>query len=108
MNLYAHRAGVFDSYAQTVAALFGTQAALLLYGAARAHHLSVALGSRDEIGQAKGILMERFDLDGDAAFGLLVRSSQETNIKLVEVARWVVAERRRMRPAAPLDDRSQG
>lgn len=93
LNLYSHEAAAFDPYAQTVAGLFGVQVALLLYGAEHAANLGVALGSRDLIGQAKGILMERFDVDGDHAFQMLVRSSQETNMKLVEVARWLVDRR---------------
>ena len=39
------------------------------------------------IGQAKGILMERYRISGDAAFATLARASQATNVKLAEVAR---------------------
>lgn len=45
-----------------------------------------ALESRDVIGQAKGILMERFLIDADAAFALLQRTSQQTNTKLHDLA----------------------
>jgi AmiR/NasT family two-component response regulator len=55
--------------------------------------LEEALLSRDVIGQAKGILMERFGLSDQAAFEMLVTSSQKTNLKLVEVARWLTTER---------------
>jgi ANTAR domain-containing protein len=41
------------------------------------------------IGQAKGILMERFTVDAEAAFQMLVKSSQETNLKLTTVAQWL-------------------
>jgi ANTAR domain-containing protein/GAF domain-containing protein len=92
LNLYAHDADVFDEHARTLAGLFGAQAALLLYGAENARHLQRAVDSRDVIGQAKGIVMERFTLDDDGAFQLLVQSSQETNMKLIEVARWLVGE----------------
>ena len=92
LNLYAHDAGVFDEHARILAGLFGAQAALLFYGAENAGHLQRAVDSRDLIGQAKGIIMERFTLDDDGAFALLVQSSQETNMKLVEVARWLVSE----------------
>jgi ANTAR domain/GAF domain len=93
LNVYAHAPAVFDAHARTVAGLFGVQAALLLYGAEHAHNLEIALGSRDLIGQAKGILMERFDVSADHAFQMLVRSSQDTNLKLADVARWLVGER---------------
>jgi hypothetical protein len=48
--------------------------------------LTRALETRDVISQAKGILKERFSLDDRGAFALLVESSQDTNIKLREVA----------------------
>jgi len=65
---------------------------MLLYGADTAVHLQKAIDSRDLIGQAKGILMERFSLDDEAAFQMLVKSSQDTNMKLTEVARWLTSE----------------
>lgn len=65
-------------------------ASVAMVGAAAESQFQVALASRDIIGQAKGILMRRFDLTGLAAFHLLVRSSQETNVKLTNVAQWVV------------------
>ena len=46
-----------------------------------------ALGNRDVIGQAKGILMERHGIAADAAFGVLSRVSQAENMKLAEIAR---------------------
>jgi hypothetical protein len=100
LNLYSSAADAFDEHARTLAGLFGIQAAMLLHGADTAHHLQKAVDSRDLIGQAKGILMERFSLDDEAAFRMLVKSSQDTNIKLTEVARWLTGEtgRRHARP----------
>ena len=46
--------------------------------------------SRDLIGQAKGIIMHAHRVTADEAFALLVRRSQETNTKLVDVAEAVV------------------
>ena len=43
------------------------------------------------IGQAKGVVMERFGLDDHQAFNLLVRYSQHTNTKLHDVAQEVTA-----------------
>lgn len=93
LNLYSHEPDAFDDAARTLAGLFGVQAAILLYGVDHASHLNVALETRDVIGQAKGILMERFNLSDDQAFQMLVRSSQDTNMKLVDVARWLSTER---------------
>jgi hypothetical protein len=106
LNLYAAEPGVFDREARVVAGLFAVQAAVLLHGSEQAVHLGRAVDSRDVIGQAKGILMERFAIDDDEAFQMLVRSSQDTNIKLVDVATWLkgeAVERARARRQATTD-----
>jgi hypothetical protein len=106
LNLYGHEPDVFDSSAELTAGLFGVQAATLLHGAEHASELGKAVESRDVIGQAKGILMERFTVDDDEAFQMLVNSSQETNIKLVGVAHWLVEEARSRRVSGgPRSDR---
>lgn len=91
LNLYSPAPGTFDESARMIAGLFGAQAALLLYGAEHAAHMSAALNTRDVIGQAKGILMERFAISADDAFAMLVHSSQDTHVKLVDVARWLTS-----------------
>ncbi|GLZ48929.1 hypothetical protein Acsp06_51140 [Actinomycetospora sp. NBRC 106375] len=100
LTLYSRTAHAFDEQACVMAGLFATQAAVLLHGAERAANLERALDSRDLIGQAKGILMERFTITSADAFDLLVTSSQETNLKLVEVARWLVEESATTRASA--------
>jgi hypothetical protein len=52
--------------------------------------LRTALQSRDVIGQAKGMLMERYDIDANAAFRLMVKLSQDSNTKVVEIASYLV------------------
>ncbi|HUQ40039.1 MAG TPA: GAF and ANTAR domain-containing protein [Acidimicrobiales bacterium] len=96
MNLYSRGAPFERSDADPVAslaapatiALVNMQA--LLEERARVAHLGVALESRDQIGQAKGILMVREGLGPDAAFELLRRASQTENRKLRDVAEDVV------------------
>jgi AmiR/NasT family two-component response regulator len=44
------------------------------------------LASRDVIGQAKGMIMERFDLNAGGAFDLLRRVSQDTNTPVADIA----------------------
>jgi hypothetical protein len=90
LNLYSTTPHAFDEHAQTLAGLFGIQAAMLLYGANTASHLQRAVDSRDLIGQAKGVLRERFKVDDEGAFQMLVKSSQETNMKLTAVAQWLL------------------
>jgi len=92
LNLFSRRAHAFGEEDRVLGALFANQAGLALRGAQRIAQLDQAVASRDLIGTAKGILMERFGIGDDEAFQRLVRSSQETNIKLVEVARWLVHE----------------
>ena len=92
LNLYSTTPDAIDERTRTTAALFGVQAAVLLYGSDTASHLQQAIDSRDLIGRAKGILIERFRIDDDAAFQMLVTSSQDTNMKLTAVAEWLVRE----------------
>jgi len=93
LNLYAAKPHAFGPDAHHLGGLVAAQAAVALGGAQRVAGVTFALESRDVIGQAKGILMERFDMNATEAFALLVSSSQDTNIKLVEVARWLADER---------------
>ena len=51
--------------------------------------LKQALESRDAIGQAKGILMERHKMTSEQAFEELRRISQHENIKLRDVAEFL-------------------
>jgi GAF domain-containing protein len=87
LSLYAERAAAFTGRDEQTARLFATLAVIALSGAQRADQLRAALASRDLIGQGKGILMERHRVTAEEAFGLLSRASQNTNLKLTEVAR---------------------
>ncbi len=77
---------VFDAETRELARVFAAHASLALSGAAQHRNLLAALGSRDVIGQAKGILMERFGLSAESAFAVLLRMSQHLNLKLREVS----------------------
>lgn len=90
LDLYSREPGVFDDEAVLLGELFASHAGLALAHAHNADQLATALNSRDLIGQAKGVLMERFGIDDYRAFGMLVESSQQTNLKLTEVAAWLV------------------
>jgi AmiR/NasT family two-component response regulator len=59
-------------------------------GAEQQQRLRSAMQTRDLIGQAKGILMERFKITGDQAFRVLVHASQTSNRKLAEIAEDLV------------------
>lgn len=90
LNLYADRTGAFTDESEQVGLLFAAHAAVAMSDAREISQLTHALGVRDVIGQAKGILMERHRLTGEEAFALLVASSQQTNVKLLDVARRLV------------------
>jgi hypothetical protein len=86
LNLYSYTPDSFTDESEHVGLLFASHAAVAFAGADKVHHLNIALARRDLIGQAKGILMERFKVTADQAFGILVRISQDHNRKLFEVA----------------------
>lgn len=90
LNLYADRAGALTDESEQVGLLFAAHAAVAMSDARQISQLTRALGVYDVIGQAKGILMERHRLTGDQAFALLVAGSQQSNRKLLEVARYLV------------------
>jgi AmiR/NasT family two-component response regulator len=69
--------------------MFAAHAAVALAGAEHEENLRSAVSSRDLIGQAKGILMERHKLTADQAFAVLARVSQELNRRLADIAREV-------------------
>lgn len=92
LNLYSTRADAFDSDTEHLTELFAAHAAVALVGANRQAQLRAALNARDVIGMAKGILMQRHGLDEDRAFGMLIQASQHANMKLREVAQWLVTE----------------
>ncbi len=91
LNLYNARAGGFDDESVQVGLLFADHAAVAFAGARKAEHLDRALSSRDLIGQAKGMLMERYRVDAATAFRVLARVSQATNRPLREVADELVS-----------------
>ncbi|MBA8827076.1 transcriptional regulator with GAF, ATPase, and Fis domain [Saccharopolyspora lacisalsi] len=92
LNLYSSKPASFALEARSLGGLFASHAAIALGGAQHVAQLHQALASRDLIGQAKGMLMERFGLDDTGAFAMLVDSSQQTNMKLVDVARWLTGQ----------------
>ena len=57
--------------------------------------LREAIASRDIIGQAKGILMERSDLSPDEAFDEMRADSQRESRKLRDIAEAIVAKVRK-------------
>lgn len=90
LSLYAQDSYAFKDATVPVARVLAVLAAITLSEFRGRANLARALASRDLIGQAKGILMHSRRITADEAFALLVRRSQQTNTKLVDVADAVV------------------
>lgn len=93
MNFYGRRPSAFDGDALAVAHSIAAHLAVAVAASHQAEHLSLAIASRTTIGQAEGILMERFAINADQAFNYLRRVSQATHRKLVVVAEDLVTTR---------------
>ncbi|WP_433802173.1 GAF and ANTAR domain-containing protein [Actinomycetospora sp. CA-084318] len=91
---HAPRPRTFGVTALTAARLFARQAAILVAGSRRAAGLAQALEGRDVIGQAKGVLVARDGVSPEEAFERLAEASQSTNVKLRDVAAWLVEQTR--------------
>ena len=93
LNTYGTEPDAFSDEAQQIGLILAAHASVAA-GAVRdrdalqglAQNLNKALLSRDVIGQAKGILMERLNLSPEDAFEVLRRSSNRLNEKLHAVA----------------------
>lgn len=91
LNLFGERPGQFTDDDADIADIFGRHASVALAAAHEEEGLRHAISARHLIGQAQGMLMERYGLDADRAFALLRRHSQDNNIKLRDVAQQVIA-----------------
>ncbi len=92
INFYSTTSDHVSDDARVLAGLFATHAAIALGHAQERDTLTQGLESRRVIGQAIGLLMQRYDMDEDHAFGFLVRASSHRNIKLRAVAQEMVDE----------------
>ena len=77
LNFYAEPTNAFDDGSVNLGMIFASHTAPVWNMARHEQQFRTALVSRDIIGQAKGMLMQRFDIDAAAAFGMLKRVSQE-------------------------------
>jgi hypothetical protein len=93
LNVFSHRAGVWDTDAETTGAVLAAHAATAILAQRQEEQLQAALLTRDRIGQAKGIIMVTYGVDDLIAFEMLRRISQETQTKLADVAQRVIDTR---------------
>lgn len=92
LDLYSSKLDAFNAESEVVGELFAAHAAIALIGSTQQAEWKTALNSRDTIGMAKGILMHRERLTEELAFTLLVSTSQKANIKIHDLAVWLVDE----------------
>nr|WP_174704947.1 ANTAR domain-containing protein [Mycobacterium lepraemurium] len=93
LNLFSHRPDAWGTEAETIGSVFAAHAAAAILAGNRAEQLYSAVSTRDRIGPAKGIIMERFGVDDVRAFDLPRRLSQESQVKLVEIAQQIIDTR---------------
>jgi GAF domain-containing protein len=100
LSLYAGSPEAFDLAAELVVPVFAARAAIAIAHAEKVAQLEHAVQSRQVIGQAIGILMERHRIPAKEAFATLVKASQESHVKLREVALRVTESGEEPRQAA--------
>ena len=93
LNLYSGEVREFSADDVALGHIFGQHASVAFASARKEEGLRQAIDARHLIGQAQGILMERFGLSGHQAFSVLRRYSQDNNIKLRTVAQHVITTR---------------
>lgn len=105
LNVYSRTRSAFDSFDEELVRLFTVAASMAITNAQRwqqsrdtVSQLERALGSRSVIDQAKGVLRVLYDLDADEAFAMLVKQSQDRNVKLYTVAAEILEALRRNDP----------
>ena len=92
LELYARSAEAFAADRASLALTLAHQAGLALRQVDRAASLEEALHTRGLIGQAQGLVMERYRLDGDGAMTYLRRRSQEAHVRVRDLAATLVAQ----------------
>lgn len=93
LDLHSRLPNAFSHESELIGVLYAGHAALMLSCVRARAQLKQAILSRDLIGQAKGILMERHTISDEHAFALLTRTSQDTNQKLRDIADDLVRTR---------------
>ncbi|MEV6410829.1 GAF and ANTAR domain-containing protein [Kribbella sp. NPDC051718] len=94
LTVYSAAPNQFTAGDTAAALLLAKHAAIAIAGVEEIADLARAVEGRHLIGQAQGVLMERFEIDADQTFAVLRRYSQDGNVKVRVVAARLVATRR--------------
>jgi GAF domain-containing protein len=90
LNMFSTRADAFGTESEYAGEALAAHAAVAILASRKELQFKSALASRDRIGQAKGMLVERFSVDAEQAFRMMVTLSQETNTPLTDIATRIV------------------
>jgi transcriptional regulator with GAF, ATPase, and Fis domain len=91
LNLYSQTRDGFKAADKEDGLALAAHIAIALAGSREIDQLGQALDSRTVIGQATGVLMERYSIDQVRAFAVLTRLSSTENVKLRDLATQIVA-----------------
>jgi GAF domain-containing protein len=94
LSVYTTKPSGFEADDIAVTHILARHASVAVANTQHEQNLARAIDARKLIGQAMGILMERFDVDPDQAFAILKRYSQDNNMKLRDVAEQLIRTRR--------------
>jgi GAF domain-containing protein len=94
LGLYSPDADAFSEDDEAIAHILARHASVAVASARHEETMAQAVDARKLVGQAMGILMERFDVGDDRAFAILKRYSQDTNTKLRDVAQHLIDTRK--------------
>ncbi len=89
LDLYSSEPNMFTQHSELVGWLLASHAAVAFSGARATAQMRAAIDTRQHIGEALGIVMERYKLTEDRAFELLKKISQDRNIKLRDIAEQI-------------------
>ena len=92
LNVYAEEPRAFGQASRDIGLIFAAHSSVAWNSARRDEQFKRALASRDTIGQAKGMIMERYGVDAVQAFEVLRKLSQDSNVPLVQVATELVTK----------------
>ena len=90
LNLYSRTPNAFEREDLDDGTALAAHVAIAISASQNRADLTLALDSRTVIGQATGVLMERYGIDAAKAFALLSRVSSESNTKVRDLARELV------------------
>lgn len=93
LNLFGFTAHEWDEASCTTGSVLAAHAASAILAHRQGEQLQSALATRDRIGQAKGVIMERYGIDDVRAFDMIRRLSQENNARVVDIAERVIDSR---------------